>query len=190
MELISNNPWTATIVGAVLILSVTGVLIGLLRTRDRGLMGNGERKWPRNQMPLLVAYTHEIPHAYISAFRQAMEEVNNLVGRLVFSEAVVDYYFTVPPVHILLDGCHVIGNAATTEIQYNKLNGEILACKISFRERLSAERLLAVCRHEIGHCLGLEHDETRESVMHPVLHINGIREFTDHDINLLKKIYG
>jgi predicted Zn-dependent protease len=64
--------------------------------------------------------------------------------------------------------------------------GEPYTSEVRFGKKAKAE-FSATCLHEIGHALGLPHEDDEESVMYPAY--KGVHELSDADVKRIRKLY-
>lgn len=187
--------------GAVLLLAILGVVVGVIskgRWADRGLISRGGHKlhWRRKDLPIAVWYPVGFPDWAWRAFRRVREHLYAKVGVQLFDVGTEeprtdpdeeDFEDTLPRGAIYIR----IGDnprEGSTKHSYDKRNGEIHSAIVEITPQ--AGIAWPVTLHEVGgHVLGLDHDELRESIMHPVLQEQA-QYLTESDIKRLRKTYG
>ncbi len=205
-----NNKITYVVI-AVLSAMAMGLLIyGALMHEEAGLMGvcfeNGIPKqyepngadecppvqWDRDRFPLKVFGTNARPGINYDAAgvtKSAIDAVNSRLGFDAMEwidgqDADVVVTIGYPTGEGFLD-------AAGGDARLTRSDGRLL-CFVRTANVSSEEMLHWVLYHELGHCLGLAHDESDQSIMRPRQH--GQRWFgpwiSDSDRSLLRELYG
>jgi len=177
-------------VGVVIVLSVlavAGVLYGVSTHTEAGLM-QVTPEWVVDDFPLTVC-----PSSYVEPQEAAVLAVHNAVGttntRLGFKAFEIDCQGT-PAVTVL------VGVSA----ERGQMNEGGVAdirprsCAVQTANTGTAELLDLVLQHELGHCLGLAHDDFESSIMRPRQSPTPDMAFppsiTDSDKALLVRLYG
>lgn len=185
-------PWYDWLIFVVVFLgAAAGIIYGLLRQYDRGFMKkNGNLlMWSKDKLPLLVSFTKDMPNELCLVFRSIAQEVNAFVGKTVFGGVLVPWETnTGSGVCILLDILGEEGPGGTAEVKWNEKTGQILSARVCIKNDLQTPDLETAMRHEIGHALGLDHDDKSDSVMHPETDHRS-KKFTDRDVKLLRRAY-
>lgn len=73
------------------------------------------------------------------------------------------------------DGALPFGVRGQAEVYWSRETGEVLRCEVTLDDDAPE-----VVRHELGHCLGLDHDPFSESIMHSPVQPYG--DVTAHDV--------
>jgi len=200
-EFIKAAPVVSIIGGVLLLGIIVGIVVRVVlkgRWEDHGLMKRNGKKlyWP--SLPILTIFHPDLPLVWRATFLGASIRFTNATGIRFFMEIDTPpgYNFDQPPP--IGSGLLVIQpkdnlglmqvETATTEHRYNKKTGEIFAATITVPAQLKIRMPIMV--HEIGHVLGLSHDENQSSIMYPIM---GKKQETNQlskkDIDLLKKTY-
>lgn len=187
--------WAMTsVLGIFLVVAVVGVVYGVVTGggwRDRGLMvRDGVRlRWASHRIPLGLA-APDIPYEVDLAIADAISAFAEVIGREVFVRHVrpTDSAGQTEGADVVVNMSGVdFGGSANLE--YDERTGEIRRVDVTIANGLSLDLLPRAVLHELGHALGLDHDESRASVMHPVLDRRPAT-LTDRDRALFRKLYG
>lgn len=195
---------------ALFVAAGVGVLVGVLTHEEAGLLTACERAdgvldyagdcedvtWDRGQFPLKVHASSDNPFAPGEP-REATRSVIDLInGRLGFTalewtddtDADISIAIGVPQVvRTNMDDSH--GDTS----HFRREDGR-LACLIRTWNTGTVEMLDKALTHELGHGLGLAHDDFEDSaVSEDPLRPDGVRltrlRITDHDRSLLRSLY-
>ena len=199
---ITANWWMFLIGALILIGAVIGVIFGV-RTKgnwtDNGFMKTPSGKpikW-RADVLLSIWYRKDLSPLYVDAILATTKLINDVVGRKLFGEVIPapeTYRFDLPPpkgsgIIPVTDDNGMEPNHGLTDFAADPETGEMLRVAITLPEA-ALDRAYPVVLHELGgHALGLEHDESKASIMHPKLQSRP-QELTDNDKELLRKTYG
>ena len=196
IEWFKANPWMWAIGGLMLLVSIVGVIVGILKKgfwKDRGFLNQGKAYWKQESLPIPVFFASDIDGIVLDYFYQVREEINNLAGRLVLSKAS-EWLAQVPK---RADGFIFFHTEMTWPGEYvscgkalvrtDKKTGVIVGVDIFIRGAFVYD--FKIIKHELGHALGLDHDEHPSSVMYPTLEKRP-QDFSDNDKQLLKETYG
>lgn len=190
-EFFAEN-WVMTAIGAtILLLAIAGVVYGVLTGGgwiDRGLMlRDGVRlRWPPHRIPLIVR-VEDVPDEVRGAVEGAISEIVSAVGREImrsYDPSPILSLAVAPDVSVFVGGVDAGGTADLTILE-----NRIVAVEITISNTLELALLPRAVLHELLHALGLDHDESRSSVMHPELSTRPSR-LTFSDVALLRRIYG
>ena len=198
---------------AVLFLSVPALLVyGIANHTEQGLLTacdtpngsldyNGECfevKWDQSQIPLQLFVSSTTVAASIypeSARSSVVTLINQSLGFRMLSttgeqdnaDIVIDFETAqVQSLHL--------HNAHGGALHHRRSNGS-LWCEVKTWNNVTAEWADKSLTHELGHCMGLAHDDFPASAMYPSpLTLSGDfrptrLRFTDYDRNLLRRLY-
>lgn len=152
-------------------------------------------EWEPSQFPLDVVVSTTNPHPAADpgeATRSAIDLINSRLGFTALrisssssSEVRIDLE-TAQEVGV--SSMHDTGGSAL----HHREEGH-LWCEIHTWNNGTVEMLDKVLVHELGHCLGLAHDDFPDSAMYPEMHPDGDRltrpRITDSDRALLRELY-
>lgn len=185
-------PWYDWFIFAVVfICALISIILGLTRYYDRGFMKRNGKPlmWERDKFPLLVSFTKDVPNEVLIMFRSIAQEVNSFIGKTAFGGVLVPWETsTGSGVCILLDVLEEDGPGGTADIKWNEKTGQILSVHVCIKGDLQDPDLETAIRHEIGHALGLDHDDKSDSVMNSKTE-HRAKKFTDKDMKLLRRAY-
>lgn len=194
LQFLIDNCVMTSILGVVLVVAAVGVVYGIVTGGgwlDRGLMvRDGVRlRWATYRIPLGLA-TSDVPREVDLAVADAISAFADAVGREVFVRHVrmrEGAAFTDgADVVVGVGGLDVGGSA---ELDFDELTGEIRRVDVEIANGLSLDLIPRAVLHELGHALGLDHDESSSSVMHPTLSTRP-SALSDSDRLLLRRTYG
>jgi len=122
-------------------------------------------RWSREAFPLRVV-GHSYPNEMVTesdrhAIQAALDTTNSRLGFTAFvysTELPASVDITVGAPTEAAAGIDPGGDAVMR-------NGSTLQCVVNTRNTGTLEMLDLTLRHELGHCLGLAHDDFRESIM-------------------------
>jgi hypothetical protein len=204
-ELIKSHPWTCAIGGLILLGAIVGVIVGIVTKggwKDRGFMRTDDGKhplcWLKSSLPIACLVHPDAPLAWRATYHAAALRLNAAVGTMLFDpvaqEPPLNYSLSgpVPAGFILLCTSEPAGELQVdhghTSLRWGRSDGRIFSCVVTVPTE--TPQRAAVMLHELGHVLGLDHDELTSSIMFPTL---GSRqdpgELSDEDILRLKKAY-
>ena len=173
------------------------VAYGVLTHEEPGFK-NPSMAWDKAKFPLPIAagtYSSEgdtdLTKEHRATLKHSMDSLNRRAGFKVVRWAKegerglirmslggpTDETWESPGGHYVLHG-----NGATKEW---------LSCTVQTANTGTLELLYLVLYHEMGHCLGLDHDDYKASIMHPTLAMGGTFSpwISDFDKGLLFKTY-
>jgi hypothetical protein len=192
--------WIVSII--VLIFIASAITYGVLTQYDRGFLSkNGnELYYDKEDLPIQFAYTSEVPVQYLDTFTNVISELNERIGFKLFQTTMIDWNNEKDGVegtiNVLVDVVKSFDHnpfcGGTTVIKSDTRSenaGRILAVHIKIGSNLTSTKLVAAIKHEIGHALGLAHDDKQSSVMHHYTGEDSLKDFTENDINRLRKKY-
>lgn len=156
--------------------------------------------WDRSDLPIDAFFDPCLNDLIIAAYRTVTVELNHLIGIDLFCLGVPwalgELPNPTPRGYISLKSFTPIPGTHRYRIYgyvtHRTQKDRILSTNIRIRDDLQSELLMTTMRHEIGHVLGLSHDNRKDSIMHSDIERNPPRDmqFTTHDVFLLRKIYG
>ena len=196
---------------AAVILSVVCTALiayGVTIRSEAGLTREGAR-WPQERFPLTVevqAYSIHPEDATraTEVVKDVIEAVNERLGfdALQYTEsslkrAAIHVTIGIPiEVNVEMDVPQDAGPRHMDPGGYYELrgdSGEWNWCIVEVSDDITSDELqFYVLQHEIGHCLGLAHDDYEASIMYPekrLLDIATMPHISDWDRGLLRKLY-
>lgn len=217
MEFIKSWKFMAIIIGVLCVVSIAGVIYGVAThdQRDANLM-EGFEPWPADQFPLRVcvhSYAIEplVEHDDRENIRHVISEINDRLDFEAFTLVAgrtPDEPFRSPEPHPGVRDCHVILTYGVPHESVADSTGRERWTVVDdggaaeFRDgycyasttNVFGEIRTLVVMHELGHCLGLDHDDFETSIMRRSQSETPDRQFppriTDHDRDLLRRTYG
>lgn len=196
MEFIKSWKFMAIVVAIISIASVAGVVYGVTTHREPGFMGD-RIEWQEGDFPLTVCTrTYNIaPGASPEHIEHLRQNIGLINDRLGFSA------FVMPGPHAHGVGCQVfvvydspieIGEVAGVEDPGGVAMFLAGTCEVRIANVTGELRSLTV-QHELGHCLGLDHDDFNSSIMRREQSPTPAGQYppriTDHDRSLLREAY-
>jgi len=189
---------------AVLVLLAVVLLVVGVLTRDEPGLKYPEASWSKEAFPLLVevdAYAGVSPEEVKKARTAVSEAVKitndqlgfeafKVVGLVAHSHVFVQIGVPQQVGQEPIDGVIVesAGGAALLSGEENQGAKHWTGCFVQTSN--TVDLLEQVLRHELGHCLGLAHDEHQGSIMYPVQRgHNFLPSITDHDREILRNRY-
>lgn len=185
------------VAAVIAVLAIVGVAYGVLSHTETGYMPGGplfvDASVPRPAPVCVRSYAllpeDEGPTSSPDDLAVANSVIGTINSRLGFgafalaaSECRVTIMFGVPTE----SGWQDPGGAA-------ELNYQSRVCTISVANAMGELRYLVV-QHELGHCLGLGHDDYESSIMRPAQRVTPTGELppriSDSDRELLRRSYG
>ena len=209
-EFVKSNPWMFVVGGAILVTAIIGVIIGIKYKgfwADKGLLErDGHKlKWKPASLPIGVIFHPKLLLAWQATFRGASRRFELSIGRPPFDDGVLapkNYNIMGPPpagfifVQVAHEGLDsevletTDKGGAVTQHKYERPTGEIKSATVTLPDDSGSKRMEMMV-HELGHVLGLDHDERRESIMYPTLNEQlDSGQLSEADAKLLKGLYG
>lgn len=204
MEFIKSWKFMAIILAVLAVVSIAGVIYGVATHQEAGLM-EGFEPWPQTPVRVCVSSYAIQPRAESADLENAsyvVGVINRRVGLDLLS--IVDPTAPHPgvrdcniiltygvPHEVVLDPPSrnrwtVVDEGGAAEFR----DGYCMAATTN----VFGEVQTLVVMHELGHCLGLAHDDFDPSIMRPVQRPTPDRTIppwiSDHDRELLRGIYG
>jgi hypothetical protein len=188
-RLFEAAPITFILVCGGILVALVSVIIAIVIKggwKDRGFMERDGCQLHMVNLPWTIYTEPNVPETYIIILEIVVKKLlSNGIG--VFGDVI--HSATLPPnIKVLVsidDGIR----AGNTKHQYDKRTGEILTAFVSLAPNLSSTLAERIISHEIGHVMGLDHDEHVSSIMYPIVQ-DRPQDFTDKDIGLLRRKYG
>lgn len=189
MEFIRSWEFMAIILAVLALVAAILVAVGVSTHEEPGLMPDAVT-WPRDRFPLTVC-----PEAYLDTSDDLLEAVT-AVGE---ASDVINDRLGFPALEVRTDDCDVrVTVGVPTEPGMEPGGDARIAhgpiCHVRTANTGTSELRHLVLQHELGHCLGLAHDDFETSIMRPVQTPTPDRTFppriTDHDRDLLRALYG
>lgn len=156
--------------------------------------------WSREDLPIGVFFDPDLESDIIAAHRIVTVELNHLINRDLVGMGSRWMIGSLPQVtprgYITVSSFdplpNTVGSSLYGHVAHTVSEGRILSADVKIRRGMDTDFLLTITRHEMGHVLGLAHDEKRSSIMCRTIGLMPPADvhFTDHDIALLLKIYG
>lgn len=202
-EFIASAPWTSGIVGGAIVIALAGVVYGILWKggwEDKGFMlteHGAKMKWKKSSMPIGVWVDLFVPDIWTQAIEDAVHKWNFAAGRNLFLAPIKIHQYMSKKMfqgHILVtlsdeESGFMQRDHGHTDLKFNPSTGEIYSAVITLpKESLAMAPYIAI--HEFGHALGLEHDESDESIMYfELLKRRDPGKITDADAERIKRAY-
>lgn len=189
------------IFGVALIGTIIGIVLYYTRTGDRGFMTNDRGKpleWLKSDMPVSILFPDSLSSEIINLLRGCIRELNAKAGCMLYDLGTAANFLSWSA---MMEGWRnkrgprgtalfnlqngELGHGGSTELHWDE-EGRILGVLIVVNTEQKHEA--KVYKHELGHGLGLDHDDRTDSIMHESLQ-NRAQVFTDGDISRLQKVY-
>lgn len=192
MKFIKSWKFMAIVLGVLFACAIVGVIVGVATHTEAGLMPNAPR-WEQGDFPLTICAvqysTGSLDTDGREAVADAADAINSRLGLWVYE------------VNDDGAGCEVmISLGVPQEPGWMDAGGDFrllssdngLRCEVR-TSNVRGELQGLVLQHELGHCLGLAHDDFELSIMRPVQTVTPDRHIppwiTDSDRELLRQLY-
>jgi len=199
-EFMKLNPVTFIAAGFLFTLAIAGVVVGVLlrgRWRDKGFMETPKGRLIRwsSDIDLIIWYREDLSPVYVAALMNVCGYLNKVIGRPLFMDVAMgptNSNFEGPPpsdsgIIAVVDDNGMDPDHGETTIGADK-DGWLLRAQIKLPEVHEA-KAYAIVLHEMCHALGLDHDEGKDSIMHPQLQSRP-QELSKADQTRLRRTYG
>lgn len=196
----TKNKVTMGIAVAIFVAAIVGVVVGVTTHEEPGLI-EGVPTWEPGDFPLAIevsSYRADAPvPGGTQSDRMAVARVVSRVNRrLGFDAFRVPQRGSAETIRVVL----VIGvpydatwDGPGGDSQIRISGGRAGVCEIRTSNTGTNELLALTIYHELGHCLGLAHDDFDDSIMRAVQRPTPDRQippwFTDYDRELLRDLY-
>ncbi len=173
---------------ALAVAAAIALVVGVA-THDEPGLADGVEPWARDRVPLQVCAesyldTSEDALEAVEDVAAVVDDVNARLGFTVFEVAASDCDVGVIVGVPAEPGWMDPGGDARLEPGF---------CAVRTSNTGTVEMLALVLEHELGHCLGLGHDDYPASIMYPVASPTPDGQFppriSDHDRALLRQLY-
>ncbi|MCP4549497.1 MAG: matrixin family metalloprotease [bacterium] len=173
--------------GAIFLALIGAVIYAVVRNQDRGLMVVDGKPiaWHRGSIPIAI-YVHQ---GVAAEWMQTLFAVVGEFGVFMRPERTWDGLRVDPaPRGSIMFEQAPVQNPST---HLRHPDGEIISANTMFppAERFAADQRNKIVLHELGHALGLDHDDSTSSIMHPQLS-DCAQALTESDRELLRRLYG
>lgn len=189
-------------------MSLWSSLKSLFKPLDRGfLVRDGhELKWGRSQS--VPVYFHpDTPDRIVDALRNSTRRYNDLIGRDVFFwpmpavEPMLPYFADAELRKLFSDTNNLVlfecklpsDNLGRSSIYYDKRNGRMRSVLLECSSHARLHLVDEIIDHELGHVLGLDHDDDKQSIMYGTIKVNwsmvgGVNAFTCSALGRVRRL--
>ena len=176
-----------------IVVIVAGSIVIYFTRKDRGFIerGNALLRWPKINVPLMVVVDPSV-YSWADTFEKACAFWNNATGMTLFLfngelEDAESFAGRSPGVVPVLAGSSE-GNPHTKLT--SEADGTMMSAPIYVRPHEAWSKRYKIAVHELGHALGLAHDDIPKSVMFPMLGDPTEVYATESDRKVLREWYG
>lgn len=205
----TRNIVMAVVLGLLAIVALVLVIVGVTTHTEAGLLtacphGDDrldyagdcdEVRWNRDQFPLRVYASTTNPHPPTPPEEAAQSVISIVNTRLGFSALQWEPDRGMSDINVNIGISQELGwmrDANGVASHFVGPNGN-LGCNVATWNTGTSLLLSRTLHHEIGHALGLAHDDFESSIMYPTLSSRNSSVYppriTDHDRSLLRELY-
>jgi hypothetical protein len=189
-------------------LGIFGIIYAVLTQMDRGLMKTKTDypvHWHTENLPLSVIYHPGLEENMLYVDRH-LKEMNRIFSARLFllgalcptkdlwdalSDSIANK--TAKHMQVLIEPDWAEGIKGQTQLIWDERDGRILAAKVVISGEFLSENpdspLSNELLHELGHVIGLNHDDDSDSLMHNIIYNHRNQQYTNKDIELIKDTY-
>ena len=187
----ANTAMAIIVFGGLFVIGIVTVVAIVLRGgwKDRGFMiRDGHPLHLPASLPWTITVEPNVPTIYVDALNTVVLQLREKVGNIFDHVVQLQSGEVALDIKVLVAIDKDIDHPGETIHQFNKETGVIMSAFVSMWPDLSYADALKVATHEIGHVVGLDHDEHVSSIMHHMIQ-NRPQTFTDKDYERLRKAY-
>lgn len=180
-----------TVISIVFVMLSCVLFYFLAKSRaDKGMLPQG-KDWDRSRIPISLVFDYEGFRYIITrmkfVYAEALRFYNREVGAIVFN--MIDDIGRGGLVTIKAGEIDALGRTDLTFDSDGKIKTAFITMDPTRISGLSDDVLIGVAAHELGHVLGLDHDEDGGSVMYHKANSLTKLKLTDKDVELLRNTY-